>query len=180
MTLMEPTSSAVRAVRGDLPVRRLEMRIITLLRNSGVFLPEGTALLRKKVLLDEWVSDKAVLWVARGPGLENLHVYSRWPLSVLCTVGISLTTDAAGDVAVNPSGKLWDDSPSQRRHYRIRDYLMAKERVISGRPLEKSMVSTGAIRALENIASAFAALGQSCTEIAPAVQAKVEKVEASA
>lgn len=156
----ESVSGTVLAVRGGMARRRLEMRLITLLRNSGVFLPEGTALLRKQVLLSEWVNNDSVLWVAWNPAVRRLGVYSQWPISVLVRVGVKVVTDENGDIRVEPSQRLWDDSPAERRYYLIREYLRAKknkEAAARGEWVSPPvLLGTGAMQALERVGKVMA------------------------
>ena len=179
----EPTSGTVLALRGGMAQRRLELRLITLLRNSGVFLPEGTALLRRQVLLSEWVKNEAVLWVAWNPGMK-LGVYSRWPMSVLTRVGISLVTDDNGDIRVEPGQKLWDGNPADRRYYLIREYLRAKnnkEAIARGEwPAPLIPVATGAAQALERVGKVLADAADGSAAFAEGVRVAKEAVASDA
>lgn len=180
----EPTTGLVLAVRGGMARRRLEMRLITLIRNSGVFLPEGTALLRKQVLLSEWVNGESILWTAWNPSVRRLGVYSRWPISVLTRVGIKVTTDASGDICIEPAQKLWDGNPAERRYHLIREYLRAKsnkEAIARGEwPSPVIPLSTGAAQALERVGKVLADAAEGSAAFADGVQAGREAVASSA
>lgn len=150
-------------------MRRLEFKVIELLRKAGVFLPEGTALLRVSVSLEDF-RHGATLWSAWGPAGIDLHVKSRWPLSALVNAGVSVVTESStGNVIVFPRVVLFDHEPAIRRAHYVWVAQKKKQRKHAvrtvhptGAPwtdLEAAHVASSVVPALASVGKTMAALG---------------------
>jgi hypothetical protein len=152
-------------------MRRLEFRVIELLRKAGVFLPEGTALLRISVSLEDF-RHGTVLWRAWGPAGIDLHVMSRWPLSALANAGVAVVTDSgSGDVIVYPRITLFYNEPAIRRAHLVGVSQREKQRKRTARSvhptgapwtdLEAAHAASSVVPSLASVGKAMATLGTS-------------------